>query len=447
MSIKKGLSDKIKEKLIQQMLNKSQSFDDGSGDFIVNRHDAATSYKIEDRFYKFKKFDTYKQILVQKAAGDKLKLASPFFRVQMGIARDKVIVDNKKCINFASYNYLGLNGDTRVSRASKLAIDKYGTTVSGSRLVSGEIPPHRELERELAKVHGVEDCIVFVSGHATNVTTIGYLFGQNDLVLYDSLSHNSIIQGALLSGASRKIFPHNDFEFINDFLATNRDKFEKVLIVIEGLYSMDGDIPNLPEFIKVKEKYKALLMVDEAHSFGVLGPKGSGVASHFALDPEKIDIHMGTLSKSMGSVGGYIAGSKELVEILHSYAPGFLYSVGIAPASTAAALEALRIMQKESRRIKKLRENSLFFLQELKKHKVNTGLSSGFAVIPVIVGSSIKAVRLANGLFEHGIRVQPIIYPAVEEKLARVRFFISSEHNKEDMLFAINILVQELKKV
>lgn len=445
MNNKKGLSDKIKEKLIQQMLNKAQSFDDGSGDFIVNRNDV-TNYKIEEKFYKFKKFDTYKQILAHKAAGEKLKLESPFFRVQMGIASATVVIDSKKCINFASYNYLGLNGDQRVSLASKLAIDKYGTTVSGSRLVSGEIPLHRELESELAKVHGVEDCIVFVSGHATNVTTIGYLFGSNDLILYDSLSHNSIIQGALLSGASRKIFPHNDFAFIDEYLASNRDKFEKVLIVIEGLYSMDGDIPDLPNFIKIKEKYKALLMVDEAHSFGVLGPKGHGVASHFAIDPKKIDIHMGTLSKSMGSVGGYIAGSYELVEILHSYAPGFLYSVGMAPASTAAALEALHIMQKESKRIKKLQDNSLFFLQELKKHKINTGLSSGFAVIPVIVGSSIKAVRLANALFEHGIRVQPIIYPAVEEKLARIRFFVSSEHVRDDMLFAINILIQELKK-
>lgn len=441
MSINKNI---LKENIIQQMRNKSATTDDYTDENVANRH-AGSGDAVEDKFYKFSEFESYKQILLQKAIISNLKLENPFFRTHSSIARDKVVVNGKECINFANYNYLGLNGDSRVSNAAKQAIDAYGTSVSASRITAGENPLHRQLEQELANVHGVEDALVFVSGHATNVTTIGYLFGPNDLILYDALSHNSIIQGVILSGANRKIFPHNDFAFIDEFLATERHKFEKVLIVIEGLYSMDGDIPNLPEFIQIKEEYKALLMVDEAHSLGVLGPKGHGIASHFGLDPKQIDICMGTLSKSLGSVGGYIAGNKALIEMLRIYAPGFLYSVGMAPATAAAALESLKVMQLEPERVLRLRENTLFFLNELKKQKINVGNSIGYAIIPVITGSSMKAIKLANFLFDHGISVQSILYPAVEEKLARIRFFVSSEHTQEEIIPAIKVLLDGIK--
>jgi 8-amino-7-oxononanoate synthase len=265
--------------------------------------------------------------------------------------------------------------------------------------------------------------------------------------LYDALSHNSIVQGALLSGAHRKPFPHNDWEAVDEILTKQRRDYQRVLIVVEGIYSMDGDFPDLPEFIKIKQRHKAFLMVDEAHSLGVLGEKGEGIASYFGVNPKDIDICMGTLSKTLASAGGYVAGDKALVELLRTYAPGFLYSVGIPPASAAAALAALQLLQSEPERVTALRKNSVLFLQKAKEKGINTGLSQGYSVIPVIVGGSIKSGRLADFMFKRGVNVQPIFYPAVEEKAARLRFFISSAHTEEQIVKTIEILSEELNKL
>jgi len=186
--------------------------------------------------------------------------------------------------DYASYNYLDLSGDADVAQAAKDAIDRYGTSVSASRLVSGERPIHRELERALASLYGVDDAITMVSGHTTNVTTIGYLFGPRDLMLHDELIHNSVLQGIQLSGARRLPFPHNDWQALDDILRQQRRQFERVLIVLEGIYSMDGDYPDLPRFIEIKHRHRAFLMVDEAHSLGVMGLKGHGIGEHFGID-------------------------------------------------------------------------------------------------------------------------------------------------------------------
>ncbi len=333
-------------------------------------------------------------------------------------------------INFASYNYLGLSGDPRVSLAAKQAIDKYGTSVSASRLVSGERPIHRELEGAIANIYGVDDAVVMVSGHATNVTTIGHLFGANDLILHDELIHNSSMVGAQLSGAKRLSFPHNDYAALDKLLNEQRHAYEKVLIVIEGLYSMDGDVPNLPEFIAIKQKHQAFLMVDEAHSLGVLGDKGLGIREHFGIDGKAVDIWMGTLSKTLASCGGYIAGESALVEQLKFFAPGFLYSVGMPPQVAAPALAALTILQQEPERTERLKHLSNYFLVKAKAAGINTGLSQGVAIIAAITGSSMSAVRLSHALFAKGINVQPIIYPGVPEKNARLRFFICCDHTE-----------------
>ena len=438
-----GLSGMVKEKLIQNMLDKSRILKSEPVELRIPAH----KNMIHKNWYNFNMFSDYKQICLQKDVGKELNIQSPFFRLRDGMPGSHVNIEGQQCINYSSYNYLGLNGNARVSQAAIDAIDKYGTSVSGSRITSGEREIHRALERELAKVHGTEDCVTFVSGHATNVTTIGYLFGPNDLILYDVLSHNSIVQGVLLSGAQRKIFKHNDFEEVDLFLTEQRMNFEKILIVVEGLYSMDGDFPDLAQFVKIKNQHKALLMVDEAHSFGVLGAKGCGIAELFSIDAHEIDICMGTLSKSLASAGGYIAGNGALIEMLRTYAPGFLYSVGMSPPNTAAALAALQLMQEEPERVARLRKNGLFFLQQAAKHGINTGLSKGYAIIPVIIGSSIKASRLANALVNRGISTQPIIYPGVEEKLARIRFFISSEHTEVEIKQTIEILAEELKRL
>jgi 8-amino-7-oxononanoate synthase len=215
-----------------------------------------------------------------------------------------------------------------------------------------------------------------------------------------------------------------------------RGQFERVLIVVEGLYSMDGDIPDLPTLIDIKRRHKAFLMVDEAHGLGVLGETGKGVREHYGIDGKDVDIWMGTLSKTLASCGGYIAGERALVEHLKYAAPGFVYSVGISPALAAASLEALRIMQREPERVVRLQECGQTFLKLAKEAGLDTGSSQGFAVLPVIIGSSLKAVKLSNVLFDCAINVQPIIYPAVEEKAARLRFFLSSNHTEKQFKFA-----------
>ena len=439
-----GLSGAAKEKLIQKMLEKRQN---AEADVQQPMKRSIRQKAIPESWYRFDQHPDYQQIFLHKAAGRELNIPNPFFRVQTSVANNLCVIDGKEYINFASYNYLNLNGHPQVNAAAKAAIDQYGTSVSASRLVSGERLIHQQLEQELARVHQTEDCVVFVSGHATNVNTIGYLFGANDLILYDALSHNSIVQGALLSGAHRKPFPHNDWEAVDEILTKQRRDYQRVLIVVEGIYSMDGDFPDLPEFIKIKQRHKAFLMVDEAHSLGVLGEKGEGIASHFGVNPKDIDICMGTLSKTLASAGGYVAGEKALVELLRTYAPGFLYSVGIPPASAAAALAALQLLQSEPERVTALRKNSVLFLQKAKEKGINTGLSQGYSVIPVIVGGSIKSGRLADFMFKRGVNVQPIFYPAVEEKAARLRFFISSAHTEEQIVKTIEILSEELNKL
>jgi len=314
---------------------------------------------------------------------------------------------------------------------------------------SPPLPKHpdwwpQDLERKLATVHKTEDCIVFVSGHATNVTTIGCLFGSNDLILHDVLAHNSIIQGAVLSGAKRLPFPHNDWAALDKILQENRSKFQRVLIAIEGMYSMDGDIPELDKFIELKYKHKAFLFVDEAHSLGVLGTRGFGIKEHFGVSADDIDFAMGTLSKTLSACGGYISGKHTLVENLKYTAPGFVYSVGMSPPVAAAALAALEILEAEPDRPKRLRELGALFYHNAVESGLDTGLCQGYAIIPIITGSSVLSVKLSNRLFDNGINVQPIIYPAVEERGARLRFFLSSTHTEKQIKDTIGILIEEL---
>lgn len=362
---------------------------------------------------------------------------NPYFTVHEGIVGDTTVVGGQELISFASYNYLGLSGHPAVSAAAAEAAQKYGTSVSASRLVSGEKPIHGMLEKKIANWIGVDDSILMVGGHATNETTIGHLVGEGDLIMHDSLSHNSIVQGALLSGARRRPFPHNDYEALDRTLAEVRCKYRRVLIVVEGVYSMDGDFSDVPEFVKVKKRHGALLMVDEAHSFGTMGQTGHGMAEHFDMDARDVDIWMGTLSKSAASCGGYIAGSSALVELLRYTAPGFVFSVGMPPAQVGAALAAIETLEQEPERVTRLRQHSELFLRLCQESGLDTGASSGTPVIPVITGNSMVALRLSNRLKADGINVQPILYPAVDESAARLRFFITSEHSEEQIRFTV----------
>jgi 8-amino-7-oxononanoate synthase len=367
-----------------------------------------------------------------RAAGQLLALPDPYFRCHEGIAGARTVIGGRGYDNFVSYNYLG-----RVIQAAQQAIARYGTSVSASRLVAGERPVHAELEAALAAHHGTEDCLVFTSGHATNVTVIGHLVDAHDLLLHDALSHNSIVQGAVLSGAHRLSFAHNDPDDLARQLARERAKARRALVVIEGHYSMDGDSPDLARFTEIVRRHGAWLMVDEAHSLGVLGATGQGLAQQCGVDPAEVDIWMGTLSKTLSGCGGYIAASAAIVRYLRYSAPGFVYSVGLPPPLAAAALTALGLMQAEPDRVARLRANAQAFLAAAAAAGLDTGLSQGAAIVPIITGSSLRAARTAQALFEAGINVQPILYPAVPERGARLRFFLSSQHDPAQIQRAV----------
>ncbi len=438
-----GLSSEHKKRLIDRMRQRQKSGNTYDVRDKVNLN--AFKKEIPTEYYNIDDMPGLKQLHIQATAAEKFGIQNPFFRCHTGVANNSTSIDGRKFINYSSYNYLGLNGHPRVSQAAKTAIDHYGTSASASRPVSGERPIHRELELALANLHGTEDCIVYVSGHATNVSTIGSLFGKKDLILHDSLAHNSVIQGAILSGAKRLTFPHNDFNSLNQMLENNRRQYERVLIITEGMYSMDGDIPDIPKFLEIKKRHKVFLMIDEAHSIGVIGEKGFGITDHFKIQANDIDILMGTLSKSLAACGGYICGKYSLIENLKYTSPGFVYSVGMSPPVAAAALEALQILKDEPERVAKLQSNARLFFELAKEADLDTGYCQGYSVIPVIVGSSLIAAKLSNLLFESGINVQPIIYPAVEERAARLRFFMSSTHTEEEIRSTVNIVSRELK--
>jgi 7-keto-8-aminopelargonate synthetase-like enzyme len=313
--------------------------------------------------------------------------------------------------------------------------------------VSGERPIHRELEQALARIHGAEDAVALVGGHSTNVTVIGHLLGRDDLIVHDTLIHNSIVQGSVLSGARRVPFRHLDPDAADKALGDARARHGNALLVIEGHYSMDGDVPDLAAFVAVARRHRAWLMVDDAHALGVLGPRGFGSADHAGIDPGEVDIWMGTLSKTLVSCGGYIAGRRDLIDYLKRMAPGFVFSVGMAPPAAAAALAAVEILEREPERVRRVNARAALFLKLARDGGLNVGGSVGAAIVPIITGSSIAAARLAQALFARGINVQPILYPAVPERAARLRFFLTAEHREQHVRDAVAILLEEERKI
>ena len=404
-------------------------------------------YIVPEEDYIFEKGAEYLRLQENKQMVENSGLPNPFFNVHQGITNDRTTIDGQEYINFCSYNYLGMSGDPAIIDAAQHAVAKFGTSVSASRVVSGQKTIHIELERAIADLIGTEASVVFVGGHSTNETTIGHLVGSGDLILHDALSHNSIVQGAMLSGARRRPFPHNDWHECGRILDKVRHEYRRVLVVVEGVYSMDGDYPDLPKFVEVKKKHKTFLMVDEAHSIGTMGLHGRGMSEHFEVNPRDVDIWMGTLSKSFGSCGGYIAGSAALVEYLKFTAPGFVYSVGLSPPNTAAALAAIRLLLEEPDRVARLSRNSRMFLQLAKEAGLDTGMSNNTPVVPVITGNSDHALRLSHALYQRGINVQPILYPAVEESAARLRFFITSTHTEEQIRETVAATAEELARI
>ncbi|GJD53302.1 8-amino-7-oxononanoate synthase [Methylobacterium crusticola] len=395
----------------------------------------------------FESLPGYKELKLQRSAADLIGLGNPFFRVHDARAGATSRIDGQPFVNFSSYDYLGLNGHPEVNAAAQAALATFGTSSSASRVVAGERPGHLALERALAAHYGTESCVAMVSGHATNVTTIAALMEPGDVIYHDALIHNSVVTGAQLSGAQRRSFAHNDLGALESLLHATRHEHRRALIVIEGLYSMDGDAPDLAGFVDLKERYGAWLMVDDAHGLGVLGRNGHGLHEQCGVEPGRVDIWMGTLSKTLSSCGGYIAGAAALVEFLKCTAGGFVYSVGMSPPLAAAATAALDLMHREPERVARLRRNGALFLACARERGLDTGTSLGLAVVPVILGDSLKAVTLSDRLFKRGINVQPIIHPAVPERSARLRFFMTSEHTPEQIRETVTALADELDEL
>lgn len=386
-------------------------------------------------------------MMLQRLAADRLGLTNPFYRSHDGLSGASAQVGGHPVANFSCYDYLGLNGHPEVVAAVTAATATWGTSVSASRITAGERPFHRDLERALAAVYGTEDCLVFVSGHATNVSTIATLVGPQDLILHDAAAHNSIVVGAKLAGAHRRLYGHNDLESLESILATSRDKYQRCLIVTEGLFSMDGDGIDLPRLVEIKQRYGAWLMVDEAHALGVLGETGRGSHEHAGLDGRAVDIWMGTLSKTLVSCGGYIAGSAELIEYLKFQSPGMVYSVGLSAPTAMASLTALEIMRREPERVARLRRNGQRFCARARAAGLDLGLTWEAAIVPVIVGDSLRTVVLASRLLDRGINAFPIIPPGVPEKSARLRFFVTADHPVEVIDRTVDVVAEELMRI
>ena len=394
----------------------------------------------------FQRSREYQQFQTSLTKAAELGEADPFFAVHEGASRATTSCGGRELINFSGNNYLGFSGDPDVSAAAKEALDRYGTSVSASRLVSGTRPLHVELEGEIAAFLGAEDAITFTSGQATNMTVIGHLMGRGDLILHDELAHNSILLGSRLSGATRRAFPHNDWRALDDILREVRREYRKVLIVIEGVYSMDGDIADVPQFIELKRRHKAMLYLDEAHSLGTLGKSGRGIGEQFGIPSQDIDVWMGTLSKALGACGGYVAGAAPLIKYLKYTCPGVIYTVGLAPASAAAALASLRQLRSSRERVATLQDRARHFLQLAKDRRFDTERSFGTPIVPVILGDSHRALRVARLMLERGISVQPILAPAVPEVGARLRFFVCALHTTDQLTHTADSLADILRQ-
>ncbi len=371
---------------------------------------------------------------------------NPYFVAHDSPLLDKSFVDGQWMLDFGSYNYVGMSGRKETMDAAKAAIDKYGTSASGSRLLAGEKTLHKELEAEIADWKHTETALVLVGGHSTNVTCVGNFCGKGDLIVYDAIAHNSIEQGCRLSQATAKPFPHNDVKALESILRNQRHKFGKVLIVIEGAYSMDGDIAPVPEFVALKKKYGCFLMVDEAHSACVIGKTGGGVDEYFGLAPNDIDIKYGTLSKGLGTCGGYLAGSHAIIDYMRYNLPGFVFSVGISPPLAAASLAAIRLLRSDPTIMERLRRNIKCFMEEARKRNFNTCLAGETAILPILVGRDEDAWELSNRLRRKGVIVPPAVYPAVPKNKARLRFCVISEHKPEEIIEALDKLQEAARE-
>jgi len=346
------------------------------------------------------------------------------------------IVNGKRVLVMCSNNYLGLANHPRLKKAVIEAIEKYGAGSGSVRPIAGTMKIHLELEQEMAKYKRKEASITFQSGFAANMGSIPQLVDQGDLIISDELNHGSIIDGIRLSRAEKRIYGHRDVSSLEKILATEAKKFRRILVVTDGVFSMDGDIAPLPEIVKLCDEYNALLYVDDAHGDGVLGENGRGIANHFHLE-DKVDIEMGTFSKAYGCVGGYIVGSKLLCEYLRNKVRPYLLTGSQPPPVVAACLEAIKIVQEDSSLFTKLWDNTRYFKKSLQQLGFDIGQSQT-PITPIIIGENKTTKEFSKMLFKEGVFGVPIYYPMVPKGKARIRTIVTAVHTKQDLDFALN---------
>jgi glycine C-acetyltransferase len=356
----------------------------------------------------------------------------------------KVLVNGREMAMYASYSYLGLVGHPRINEAAKKAIDRYGTGTHGVRTLAGSLTLHRELEETIAYFKHAEAAITYTSGYATNLTVISTLIGRGDYVISDKLNHASIVDGCMMSGAKFLRFLHNDMEALENRLQQVPDGSAK-MVVVDSVFSMDGDVIDFPRLVELCQKYGAWLMVDEAHSVGVLGKTGRGIEEHFNM-PDTIDIKMGTLSKTIPSVGGYVAGRKDLVEYLRHASRAYIFSAALAPAQAAAAKAAFEVIMDEPWRVEKLNANAAQFIHGLKNRGFDT-LYTSTAIVPVVCGSDEIAYMMTRESQHHDLFVLPVVSPAVPPGLARLRATVTSAHESEEIEWAMDVIEEAGKKI
>ena len=368
----------------------------------------------------------------------------PYFRVIESDQDTEVMINGKKVLMFGSNSYLGLTNHPAIKKASIAAVNKYGCGCAGSRFLNGTLDIHLELENKLAEFVGKEAALVFSTGFQVNLGVIPALLGRHDYLILDELDHASIIDGSRLSFGRTLKYRHNDLESLEKVLQScDTDKIK--LIVTEGIFSMDGDIVNLPGIMQLAEKYGAQVMIDDAHSLGVIGEGGRGASSHFNLT-DKTDLIMGTFSKSLASIGGFIAASQTTINFLKHHARSLIFSASISPAATASVIAALDVMKNEPERIEQLWANTYFALSELKRLGFDTGCSQT-PIIPILIRDDLKTFQLSKILLDEGIFVNPVTSPAVAKEDSLIRFSLMATHTKEQIEKAIEKLYAVSKKL
>lgn len=348
------------------------------------------------------------------------------------------VVGRGEMLLLGGYSYLGLNGHPKINEATIHAVKKYGTGTHGVRLLAGTLDLHRRLEERIAAFKKTEAAVTFTSGYMANVATISALVGRHDTVICDKLDHASIVDGCQLSNAKLVRFQHNDIGSLEKCL-TSPDSSGRKLVVVDAVFSMDGDICDLPEISRLCRKHGAWLMVDEAHSIGVLGRTGHGIEEHFGLPPDCIDIKMGTLSKAIPSTGGYIAGSHKLCIFLSHESRAFIYSGALTPPAAAAALAAIEVIEQEPERVERLHDNIRYFAEQLTKANLSF-LESTTPIFPIICGDDYRAWRMAHHCHKRGIYVQAIPHPVVPKGMARLRASVNATHRHSDLDYCVSVL-------